>query len=331
MPPPDPLAEAVRSGSVPGDGPSLPLALGRELARLGGDQVVGVVFFGSRKTEASPDAWSAHDFFLVTRGYLGFYRALAAAGKSRRGPRLLAVLNAILPPNQIAVRAEVEGAPWLAKCAVISLATLIRETSRGRRDHFCAGRLFQPAEIVFAAGAAVREQLVAALRGAHALTYAWVRPWLPETFDVPEYCRTTLRVSLAGEIRPEPAERAEALWEAQRATLEARYAVLLRQLAEQEELEALGNGRYRLRRRAGFAERLRLAAYFRWSLVRATARWLKHVVTFDDWLDYIVRKARRHSGREIVLTARERRLPLVFLWPRLIRYLRQKDGSGKRA
>ena len=57
--------------------------------------------------------------------------------------------------------------------------------------------------------------------------------------------------------------------------------------------------------------------YFRWSMLRATARWAKYVVTFDDWLEFIVRKARRHTGQDIVLTERERRMPLVFLWPRV--------------
>jgi hypothetical protein len=49
------------------------------------------------------------------------------------------------------------------------------------------------------------------------------------------------------------------------------------------------------------------------------------VVTFDDWLEFILRKARRHTGQPIELTPRERRLPLVFLWPRVFRYLRHKD------
>jgi hypothetical protein len=65
--------------------------------------------------------------------------------------------------------------------------------------------------------------------------------------------------------------------------------------------------------------------YFRWSLLRATARWGKHVLSFEGWLDFLVRKARRHSGQDIVLSERERRAPLVFLWPRVFRYLRQKD------
>jgi hypothetical protein len=55
------------------------------------------------------------------------------------------------------------------------------------------------------------------------------------------------------------------------------------------------------------------------------------MITFDDWLEYILRKARRHSGQDIVLTPRERRLPLLFLWPRVIRYLRQKDKQGRGA
>jgi hypothetical protein len=49
------------------------------------------------------------------------------------------------------------------------------------------------------------------------------------------------------------------------------------------------------------------------------------MITFEDWLEYIRRKAERHTGREVVLTERERRMPLVFLWPRLFRYLRDKQ------
>jgi hypothetical protein len=64
--------------------------------------------------------------------------------------------------------------------------------------------------------------------------------------------------------------------------------------------------------------------------VRATARWLKHVVSFEGWLDYIVRKASRHTGEPIVLTGRERRWPWVFLWGRLFRYLRDKNRKGSR-
>jgi hypothetical protein len=180
---------------------------------------------------------------------------------------------------------------------------------------------------VYAADADAEQAVLDGLASSHRLTFAWARPWLPERFDVEGYCRTMLSVSLAQEIRPEPEGRAAALFEAQRDDLLPVYAVLLEELAAAGRLRSLGGGQYALARRAGLLERLRARIYFAWSLARATARWAKYVVTFDDWLDYIVRKAERHSGQAIVLDARERRFPLLFLWPRLVRYLRGKDRN----
>jgi hypothetical protein len=174
---------------------------------------------------------------------------------------------------------------------------------------------------------ATRRRVMDGLASAHAMTYAWVRPWLPSSFDVETYCRTLLRVSLSREIRPEPSGRADALWDVQKEDLRSIYGQLLADLAQAGELVG-GGGAYSLARPVTAGERLRVEAYFRWSMVRATARWAKYMVTFDDWLEYILRKARRHSGQDIVLTARERRLPLVFLWPRVVRYLRHKDKQG---
>jgi hypothetical protein len=74
--------------------------------------------------------------------------------------------------------------------------------------------------------------------------------------------------------------------------------------------------------RAGY--RLRWAAYFRWSKLRATLRWVKYVALYDDWLDYLVHKVARRSGVAIELSPRERRWPLIFLWPKAIRFLRSR-------
>ena len=86
-------------------------------------------------------------------------------------------------------------------------------------------------------------------------------------------------------------------------------------------------GKYALSRPVTLSERVRIQVYFRRSKLRATERWFKYMVTFDGWLEYIVHKARRHTGEPIVLTPRERRLPIVFLWPRLVRYLRQRKKN----
>lgn len=303
----------------------------RELVAAAEGEVVGLVFFGSRRTQAAKaDAHSAYDLFVIVRRYGAAYRALRRAGRIAKPPSLLAALNRILPPNQISQRL---GQPPLhAKCSVITLGAFLRETSRRRRDHFCIGRLFQPSQILYAKDVETGRLLLDALVAAHQATYEWSRPWLPSSFDADLYGRTLLAVSLAHEIRPEPEGRAEALWRAQREEQQPVFAALLSELGNAGELRVLGertaNGDplYELVRPPSFAERLRLRAYFASSLVRATVRWLKHMLTFEDWLDYILHKVKRHAGEEIVLTERERKYPLLFLWPRVVRYLRGKDA-----
>ena len=61
------------------------------------------------------------------------------------------------------------------------------------------------------------------------------------------------------------------------------------------------------------------------SKVRATLRWAKYVALYDDWLDYVVGKIARRSGVAIQEpSSRERRWPLIFLWPKAIRFLRSR-------
>jgi hypothetical protein len=323
---PPELEAAVRARALPAAPSPEASAIARHLVGLAGDAVAGVVFFGSRKSGARPDPGSAYDLFVVVEDARSFYARLGAAQAVRRPAWLLAGLQRVLPPNVVSLTLDLEGVPVRAKCAIVTVRGLRRQTSAARDDHFVLGRLFQRAEILYAARGR-EDEIVGALARAHALTWEWVRPWLPPRFDVAEYCRTLLRVSFAGEIRPEPEGRAQALFEAQEEYLREVYGVLLRALAGSGALREEAPGIFAPVRPAPATERLRSRAYFRWSMARATARWAKYVVTFDDWLEFIVRKARRHTGQDIVLTERERRLPLVFLWPRVIHYLRHKDRA----
>jgi hypothetical protein len=331
MRPLDRLRAAVHARALPAE-PSSPEAvlLARALAAAGGGSVRAVAFFGSRKTGAGHDPWSAWDLFVTTGDYRGFYRALRSAGQLGRPAWLVAALNACMPPNQIAFRgpAGSAAAGALAKCAVLTLAALGRETSPRRRDHFCIGRLFQPVELLFWRNDADREAFLDALVAAHVASYAWSRPWLPPRFDAESYARGLLAVSMGGELRPEPRGRAEALFAAQREYLVGVYGLLLDALAEDGELRREAGGGFSLARPVSAAEGLRVRLYFARSKFRATARWLKYVVTFEGWLEYIVRKAERHTGESVVLSPWERRLPVPFLLPRVVRHLRRKPPGG---
>ncbi len=305
-------------------------AAARHLVELAAGSLAALVFFGSRRSQVKTDPRSAYDVFVVTRDDASFYAALHARGVLRRWPWLLTGVGRVLAPSQVSLRLRGSTLESLhVKGAVLSLPTLRRETSARRRDHFCVARLFQPTSLLYAADEALRDEILALLAAAHRATFEWVRPSLPASFDAALYGRLLLEVSLEAEIRPEPRGRSRALWEAQRAYLDEVYAALLDEQARAGRLRRVGQGEYALAEPVGEAERRRVARYFRRSLLRATARWAKHVVTFDGWLDYIVHKVERHTGRTLDLTRRERRFPLVFLWPRVIRHLRTRGPSGE--
>jgi hypothetical protein len=324
-----PLARAVAERALsPSDDPALDGAV-RRLAAAAGGALVGIVFFGSRRTGAAlANAWSAYDLFVVVEGYRAFYDSLRRAGLTGKRPGLLAAVSGWLPPTQCSLRFEAEGVH--VKASVIRYDTWRRETSARRRDHFCIGRLCQPTRVVHSRDEDARRLLLQGLESAHRETWSWARPWLPPTFDAEAYGLSVLRTSMGWEIRPEPAGRADALWEAQRDVQIPVFEALLQELAERAEVAPV-SGRPRTftpARPVGPAERFRLELYFRRSMARATSRWLKHTVTFEGWLDYILRKAGRHTGEAIELTDRERRWPRVFLWARLFRYLREKNRKG---
>ena len=73
---------------------------------------------------------------------------------------------------------------------------------------------------------------------------------------------------------------------------------------------------------------LRLNAYFGISKARATTRWVKHMLTFDSWFPYIVRKVERRTGMTFEITPLERRFPFPLLLPKALRVLRSARAGS---
>ena len=53
-------------------------------------------------------------------------------------------------------------------------------------------------------------------------------------------------------------------------------------------------------------------------------RLLKSAATFGDWLPYALWKLTRHSGVTIELTPRQRRHPLIYGWPVILRLIKSQ-------
>jgi len=305
-------------------------ALAAFVARALGPSTVAVLHYGSRAQGRRPRADSAFDFFVVVDHYRPAYESLAATVGTGYAPRTAAVLAHILAPNVISVT-DREGEGRRAKCCVISLADFVRACSTRRKDHFVLGRLFQLIVMAWVRDEESDRVITAAVADARASTYTWSRASLPETFTVDEFVRGALARSLAGEIRPEVGDHARTLADAQQAALRSMYAPLLQRLAHQGVLVAEGGAAadpfaivYRQRATPSAFDRWRIRFYFQRSKMRATVRLLKHVVLYEGWLDYIVRKIERSGDTKMVLTSREQRWPLIFLWPRVFRYLRDR-------
>lgn len=288
--------------------------------------------YGSHAHSADARPESAPDFFVIVADYLGAYRSLATTVGTSYRPRTASLLNHILPPNVIAVAADAAAGqhgrqasdrlPVRAKCAVFSLSDF-RRACLTPRDHFVQGRLAQHAQLAWARDAGSRVAVADAIAGARALSFERNRANLPQRFDAEAYCRVLIHTSFAVEIRPERPERIEALLDAQRTTMVPMYTEYLQWLAAEGVLTPDG-GAYIDAEPPGRWSRFRSTMYFRVTKLRATARWVKYVMLYDDWLEYVVAKVARRSGMSIELTARERRWPLIFLWPKVLRFLRSR-------
>lgn len=332
------------AGATPQSGPDLAAALAWGLdhpvaddarslagflAHAFGPSTVGVIHYGSRAQGRKPRADSAYDFYVVVDRYGDAYRSLASVVGTSYPAWVATALAHVLAPNVIAVT-ERAAEGRRAKCCVISLDDFRRACSPRRRDHFVQGRLFQFVLLAWSRDADSARALRDAITQARALTFTWGRPSLPERFTVDQYVHAVLGRSLAGEIRPEVGDHAATLAAAQQEALRAIYAPLLENLASQGVLTTESGASdpescvYRQRVLPTRFDRLRVRWYFQRSKVRATVRLLKHVILYEGWLDYIVRKIERSGDTKMVLTRREQRWPLIFLWPRFFRYLRDR-------
>lgn len=295
------------------------------LVAAGGGAIRGILLFGSQLNQASPSPRSAWDLVVIVDRYGPFHRALVAAGHHRRPAWLLSALGHVLPPNITAF--DPGGGAPLAKCAIVSARAFRRALGPGSPDHFLKGRMVQKVAVLWSRSPDDAAWIGERLAEARADVLNWAGPYIDGSFTAEGFAHHMLRVSYGGEVRPEDAGRVDDVFEAQRPFLADAYARVLAEAADRGDVRSLGDGRWTLDPAPGVGARLRAGLYFAWSKVRATARWPKHILTFNDWLTYIQRKVERRTGLTVEITPWERRLPLLLLWPKVFRVLAARSSS----
>ena len=327
----DATRDAIRARALPVAADPDAAAVARAVAAAGAG-VRAILFFGSRKTRARPGrlqrlrSLRAHRRLSRLLPVACAARARCAVQPGPRWPRL----NAVLPPNQVSVPATLaDGTPARAKCAVVTLAGFAaRDLPPPRATTSSSAGLFQPTELVYAADdEAEGAGAGGARRAPTSLTYDWVRPWLPARVRR----RRLLPDASAGLLRRRDPAGAGGAGRGPVAGPGGIPAAGLRRGSWRTspragELADAERGTYAPARPASAGERPAASALL--PVVAGPGHGplgqIHRHLRRTGWSSSCARRGAT-AARTIVLTPRERRLPLVFLWPRVIHYLRHKD------
>lgn len=302
--------------------------LAAKLVEAGGGTVGAILLYGSHLLQANPDRHSAFDFVVIVDDYPRFYAAMKAAGEIHRPVRLMTWMAGVFPPNVIAFAPD-EGRDGIAKCLVVDRTDFAAALGPDPKDHFLLGRMIQKVGTVWTRTPEDAEWVERRLEEARFGVLDWMVPYLDQ--DVPidgaDLGRHMMRVCYQGELRPEATNRSDRIFAAQAEFFREYYREVLEGNVGSGVMRREGD-RFVLVAPATPSVRRRWRRHFARSKVRATTRWLKHSATFDNWLPYVTRKVERHTGRPVELTSLERRLPLIFLWPRVIKVVLMRPAHS---
>jgi hypothetical protein len=261
-----------------------------------------VLLYGSSLWSELHGSGSHPDFFVIVDSLRAWHRGLV--------PRLL---NAILPPS--IYRLRVGGQE--AKVSITSVAQLKRYCSPRAPDLHHLGRLSKRVALVWARDDAARATVAEAQRAALQTLTPLALSGLGETVAIDDFMYRLLRLSYEAEVRIVEPGKVAALFDVEREHYRAIGRELLASfgaLVDDDEAE--------LPRGCG-APPAELESRLRRSRRRAILRWPKYILTFDGWLDYVMAKLAR-TGARPPLTERQRKHPLLFGMPFLLRLARAK-------
>ena len=137
------------------------------------------------------------------------------------------------------------------------------------------------------------------------------------------------RRTYGAELRTESAETVKSVYEADPARYDDAAAKALAVLHEEGWLEAVHRhgDTFAVTMPAGRLRRARWTWRLRRPLAKliAVVRLLKTAFTFGDWVPYAQFKIERHTGMKVELTPRQRRHPIIFFSPVILRLLLRGD------
>lgn len=268
--------------------PSIPEAylIADAIRERHGQAVRAILFYGSCRRTRTADG--ILDFYVLVGGYRTYHGKIGSS-----------LMNRLLPPTVMFMRAGPSSAPVAAKVAVISQDQFRRRMRRTAIDTTLWARFAQPATLVYAADAAARRHVVEALGDAADTAVRWARKLLPPVGAYADLWTGLFALTYGAELRSERGDRPLRIYEHDVARYDAIAEALRVPLGEAGSRPVLRRSRaaWALRRVAGKALSL--------------SRLAKAAFTFEGGVDYVVWKIERHSGVQLKVTPWQRRHPIL--------------------
>lgn len=249
--------------------------------------VRAILAYGSALRDATPTD-TLIDLYVLTENFAG----VSGNPLSRLGCRFV-------PPNVYYAEHTMAGQTYRAKYAVLPLSQLEAKTRSAVSNPYFWARFSQPMRLVWTASEDVETAVLSTIAQACETARASAMGTSPNETAAQQWAKL-FRETYKTELRPESADRASAIVEADREYYEGISAMLKHAKPIKPN--------WPLRRISG--------------KLLSILRLIKASFTFQGGADYIAWKIKRHSGVEIHVTDFQRRHPLVaglLLLPQLLR------------
>jgi len=284
-----------------------------EAIRRERESVASILFYGSCLRKKTDEG--VFDFYVLVDNYRDTYDS-----------SLLALGNAILPPNVFYIETEFESRILRAKYAVLSLSDFEAAVRPDCVHPYIWARFAQPSLLVYQRDDAARDHAIRCAAQAVVTLVQCLMVFLPASGRVQRFSLSALwqqafAKTYGAERRAESRETIASIYESN----SVRYDHIAERVFEV--LESEGYIERASGRGGGAAFEIEMSPLrrtmmrWRWHVSRplarvlAIGRLLKTAFTFGDWVPYAIWKMERHTGEPIELTKRQREHPLIFAWP----------------
>ena len=233
----------------------------------------------------------------------------------------------LLPPNVYHIHhknkdPESENPELRAKYALLTLSRFRHALQNDFHSYFWA-RLAQPCEVLYARDEATRTVLQDALSKAANTFVQRVLPAMGDSFSSSDLWTHGLALTYQCELRTESSNRGESIYDFD----PAYYDGVTCAFALENSSLSNANMENQYRNQSGGLSRK--TSSLTWWLRRvqgkllSVLRLVKAAFTFNEPLEYLLWKIKRHSGVYIEPTQRQLKHPLIFAWPLLWKLYRR--------